>query len=80
MARDPRVGHPTAAMPTASTPTAGTPPGLCDLCRHARRITSGRGSEFTLCERSQTDPGFPRYPRLPVLVCAGYEPRAQPNR
>jgi hypothetical protein len=49
--------------------------GLCDTCRHARRITSGRGSRFLLCELSKTDPSFPRYPRLPVLACTGYEPR-----
>ena len=50
------------------------PPGLCDLCCHARRITSARGSLFTLCERSQTDRRYPRYPNLPVLACAGFEP------
>jgi hypothetical protein len=26
-----------------------------------------------MCERSLTDPSFPRYPRLPVLECRGYE-------
>jgi hypothetical protein len=26
-----------------------------------------------MCERSLTDPSFPRYPRLPVLTCRGYE-------
>ena len=49
--------------------------GLCEACRHAREITSGRGSTFVLCERSRVDPNYPRYPRLPVLRCAGYEPR-----
>jgi hypothetical protein len=48
--------------------------GLCRTCRHARTITSGRGSTFLLCERSRTDPHFPRYPPLPVLRCAGHEP------
>ncbi|HTA12762.1 MAG TPA: hypothetical protein VK765_05005 [Solirubrobacteraceae bacterium] len=32
-----------------------------------------RGSTFSLCRRSREDPGFPRYPRLPVLSCPGYE-------
>jgi GNAT superfamily N-acetyltransferase len=36
-------------------------------------ITSARGSHFFLCERSRTDARYPRYPRLPVLTCAGYE-------
>jgi hypothetical protein len=29
---------------------------------------------FRLCERSVTDPIYPRYPALPVLRCAGFEP------
>jgi hypothetical protein len=37
-------------------------------------IRTGRGSTFRLCERSTTDPRFPRYPPLPVLECAGHEP------
>jgi hypothetical protein len=49
--------------------------GLCDSCRHQRLVRNTRGSEFSLCERSRTDPAYPRYPRLPVKECAGYEPR-----
>jgi hypothetical protein len=48
--------------------------GLCVTCRHASRIANPRGSIFYLCERSRTDPGFPRYPRLPVIACIGWEP------
>jgi hypothetical protein len=47
--------------------------GLCDTCRHQRRVRNTRGSEFSLCERSRTDPDYPRYPRLPVVNCDGYE-------
>jgi GNAT superfamily N-acetyltransferase len=47
--------------------------GLCVSCRHVQMITSARGSTFYLCERSRTDARYPRYPRLPVLTCAGYE-------
>ena len=47
--------------------------GLCTDCRFMRRITSDRGSIFYLCERSATDERFPKYPRLPVLRCVGYE-------
>jgi hypothetical protein len=46
--------------------------GLCAGCRFAHVIESERGSIFYLCERSRTDPAFPKYPRLPVLQCAGY--------
>jgi hypothetical protein len=52
---------------------AVVPAGLCDTCRYARVITSDRGSRFVMCERSKTDPGFPRYPALPVRICRGYE-------
>lgn len=47
--------------------------GLCFVCRQARRIGSDRGSVFYFCERSQTDPGFEKYPRLPVTSCPGFE-------
>ena len=48
--------------------------GLCSCCLHMREIKSDRGSIFYLCELSATDPSFPKYPRLPVLRCAGYSP------
>ena len=47
--------------------------GLCATCKNMRRITSDRGSRFYFCELSKTDSRFPKYPRLPVLNCAGYE-------
>jgi hypothetical protein len=50
-------------------------PGLCGSCRHQRVVVSGRGSRFSLCERSRTDSRYPRYPALPVRACAGYEAR-----
>jgi hypothetical protein len=48
--------------------------GLCADCRHAQRIESSKGSLFLLCTRSKIDPRFPKYPRLPVLNCSGYDP------
>jgi hypothetical protein len=50
--------------------------GLCSTCRHAQVIESSKGSVFWLCELSKSDPRFPKYPRLPVLSCAGYQPAA----
>lgn len=47
--------------------------GLCADCRFVRRMRSDRGSTFYLCERSSTDPSFPKYPRLPISQCRGYE-------
>jgi hypothetical protein len=51
--------------------------GLCSHCLHARRIESERGSVFVMCQLSGTDARFPKYPRLPVLSCAGYARREQ---
>jgi hypothetical protein len=49
--------------------------GLCDSCRHQRVVRNTRGSVFSLCERSKTDPRYPKYPRVPVLECPGFEAR-----
>ena len=64
-----------------SNPTLSATPRLraaarpVRACRHARLITSARGSVFSLCRLSAVDPSFPRYPALPVLRCRGdYEP------
>jgi hypothetical protein len=46
--------------------------GLCDSCKHQKLIRNTRGGVFSLCERSKTDPAYPKYPRLPVKECAGY--------
>ncbi|HXA53791.1 MAG TPA: hypothetical protein VNV37_02850 [Solirubrobacteraceae bacterium] len=70
-----------SATPTSPTPTPpwarGEDAGLCDSCAHQRRVPNTRGSVFSLCERSREDPAFPRYPRLPVLACPGYERRSK---
>jgi hypothetical protein len=47
--------------------------GLCAGCAHAHRVVSARGSVFWLCRLASSDPAFPRYPRLPVLRCPGFE-------
>jgi hypothetical protein len=52
--------------------------GLCGECRHARRVASAKGSVFWLCARSAADPRFAKYPRLPVLYCAGFETTDEP--
>ena len=58
----------------------GPPTGLCDSCRHQQLIPNTRGSVFSLCLRSRTDPAYPRYPRVPVLACPGHEPRDRGER
>ncbi|HEV2754110.1 MAG TPA: hypothetical protein VGV36_09800 [Solirubrobacteraceae bacterium] len=52
------------------------PVGLCDRCAHQQVVTTTRGSRFSLCRRSRTDASYPRYPRIPVLACAGFEQRS----
>lgn len=52
------------------------PAGLCDSCSHQQLIRNTRGSEFSLCRRSRTEPEtYPRYPRIPVARCSGFEQR-----
>jgi hypothetical protein len=53
--------------------TEGERIGLCTHCRHARRVRSGKGAVFHLCELSRTDSRLPKYPNLPVRACAGFE-------
>jgi hypothetical protein len=65
------VSHTWAVAPNA---------GLCDSCSYQRLVRNTRGSSFLLCERSRTDPAFPRYPRLPVTSCVGYEPSSGDSR
>lgn len=54
-------------------PPETTSPGLCARCRWVRIIRNRKGSAFILCRKSAEDPAFPRYPRLPVLECSGFE-------
>ncbi len=58
---------------TGDTTPPSNPAGLCGDCRHHRITGNRRGSRFYLCERSQEDARFARYPPLPVLDCPGYE-------
>lgn len=46
--------------------------GLCGTCVHARRIESAKASVFLLCRLATVNPGFARYPALPVLHCSGF--------
>ena len=47
--------------------------GLCFRCAHHRPVDNRRGARFYLCRRWEDDPSFPRYPRLPVRECRGFE-------
>jgi hypothetical protein len=47
--------------------------GLCACCIHARTVRSSHGSTFVLCKLSGVGGRFPKYPRLPVLHCPGFD-------
>ena len=51
--------------------------GLCERCAHVAIVRNERDSVFYLCRLSRTDPSFPKYPRIPVLSCAGFAPAAE---
>jgi len=48
---------------------------LCETCASMREVVTPKGSRFLLCQLSQTDPAFPKYPPQPVVRCDGYRPR-----
>jgi len=54
------------------------PVGLCAHCRHVK-VIEARHTTFYLCRLSEVDPTFEKYPRLPVLRCAGYQPAGSPE-
>ena len=42
---------------------------LCVACRYVRVIVSGKDSQFLLCQKSQEDAHFAKYPPQPVGHC-----------
>ena len=51
---------------------------LCLHCRFKRDVRTERSS-FLLCQLSASNPGFPKYPRQPVLQCTGYQATSEPG-
>jgi hypothetical protein len=49
-------------------------PGLCEQCEHARKIESAKGSTFWRCGKSDSVPGWPKYPPIPVRRCPHFTP------
>jgi hypothetical protein len=48
---------------------------LCETCTSMREVITPGQSRFLLCQLSKTDPGYPKYPPQPILLCSGYRPR-----
>jgi len=63
---------PTGEPPETAREVPNERTGLCASCQHSETVTSVRGSTFSLCRLSASDPRFPKYPPLPVLACDGY--------
>ena len=57
-----------APEPTAIRAAAG----LCGSCRHAIVRPTNRGTVYLRCLLAAQDDRFVKYPRLPVVRCAGY--------
>jgi len=53
--------------------------GLCLDCANVKLFQSDRGSVFYSCLLTTTDARFPKYPRLPVLLCNGYLQKVVPD-
>jgi predicted CoA-binding protein len=51
---------------------ADDPVGLCRDCRHSRQVPTA-DLTYWLCRRSASDPSFPKYPRLPMRACRGFQ-------
>ena len=50
---------------------------LCETCCSMREVVTPKGSRFLLCQLSQTDPAYPKYPPQPVVRCDGYRKKEQ---
>jgi hypothetical protein len=47
-------------------------PSLCETCALMREVVTPKGSRFLLCQLSQNDPAYPKYPSQAVVGCSGY--------
>jgi hypothetical protein len=50
---------------------------LCETCCSMREVVTPKGSRFLLCQLSQTNPEYARYPPQPVLRCDGFRAKEQ---
>jgi hypothetical protein len=51
---------------------------LCENCIHMKPIVSGKGAVFVQCRKHFEDASYPKYPRVPVLQCAGFSTTEPP--
>jgi GNAT superfamily N-acetyltransferase len=65
--------------PDAAWRQLGAPAGLCETCAHAKLNATRKGTAYLRCTRATWDQRLPRYPRLPVIDCPGYEKAGPPG-
>ena len=46
---------------------------LCETCQRMREVITPKGSRFLLCQLSQTNAAYPKYPPQPIIRCGGYQ-------
>jgi hypothetical protein len=45
---------------------------LCNTCCHVKEVFSAKGFKCLLCQLSQQDRRYPKYPPQPLVKCVGY--------
>ncbi|HLN28123.1 MAG TPA: hypothetical protein VK395_10300 [Gemmataceae bacterium] len=50
---------------------------LCETCALMREVITPKGSRFLLCQLSQSNADYPKYPPQPVARCGGYQKKEQ---
>ncbi len=50
---------------------------LCEACAWMKEVVTPKGARFLLCQLSQKQPTFPKYPPQPVVRCEGYQRKEQ---
>lgn len=59
---------------TPSHPDFESSVGLCSVCRYARIVRHPRGGfDYRMCQLSESDSNFNKFPPLPVQICSGFE-------
>jgi hypothetical protein len=53
---------------------------LCETCAWMRAVVTPRGSRFLLCQLSQTNAAYTKYPPQPVVRCQGFEPKNEKSQ
>ena len=68
-------GHPAGAPGPSAWGKLGAEAGLCAACQHAKLNETRKGTAYLRCTRAAWDSRLPRYPRLPVTDCPGFDRR-----